>query len=112
MTFESFDVVVVPFPFSDRGTVKRRPALIISSADFNRNHRQLILAMITSTGTDWPSDVMIADWQGAGLNVPCRIRFKLFTLDDALIIRRLGRLTKNDAHSVRNALGIWLASSG
>jgi len=68
--------------------------------------------MITSTGTDWPSDVMIADWQDAGLNVPCRIRFKLFTLDDALIIRRLGRLTKKDADAVRIALGVVLASSG
>ncbi|MDE2949633.1 MAG: type II toxin-antitoxin system PemK/MazF family toxin [Chloroflexota bacterium] len=112
MTFESFDVVVVPFPFSDRGTVKRRPALTISSADFNRNHRQLILAMITSTGSGWPSDVVIADWQDAGLNVPCRIRFKLFTLDDALIIRRLGRLTKRDADAAHNALGVVLASSG
>lgn len=68
--------------------------------------------MITSTGTDWPSDVMIADWQDADLNVPCRIRFKLFTLDDALIIRRLGRLTKKDADAVRIALGVVLASSG
>lgn len=68
--------------------------------------------MITSIGTDWPSDVDIADWQDAGLNVPCRIRFKLFTLDDTLIIRRLGRLTKNDAQFARSALGIWLARNG
>lgn len=112
MTFESFDVVVVPFPFSDRRTVKRRPALIVSSADFNRAHRQSILTMITSTGTDWPSDTMIEGWREAGLNVPCKARFKLFTLDDALIIRRLGRLTKRDANAVGNALGLVLASSG
>jgi len=112
VTSESCDVAVVPFPFSDRWTVKRRPALTVSSADSNRAHRQSILTMITSTGTDWPSDVMIADWQDAGLNVPCRIRFKLFTLDDALIIRRLGRLTKKDADAVRIALGVVLASSG
>lgn len=112
MTFESFDVVVVPFPFSDRRTVKRRPALIVSSADFNRAHRQSILTMITSTGTNWPSDVLIEGWQEAGLNVPCKIRFKLFTLDDSLIIRRLGRLTKRDANAVGSALGLVLASSG
>ena len=112
MTFESFDVVVVPLPFSDSRTVKRRPALIVSSADFNRAHGQSILTMITSTGTDWPSDVMIEGWREAGLNVPCKVRFKLFTLDDALIIRRLGRLTKHDGNAVGNALGRVLASSG
>lgn len=68
--------------------------------------------MITSTGSDWPSDVLVEGWQEAGLKVPCKIRFKLFTLDDALIIRRLGRLTKHDADAVHNALGLVLASSG
>ena len=31
---------------------------------------------------------------GSGLNVPCKVRFKLFTLDDSLIVRKLGRLSK------------------
>lgn len=36
MTCEPFDVVVVPFPFTDRRAAKRRPALALSSAGFNR----------------------------------------------------------------------------
>lgn len=43
MTFKSFAVVVVPFPFSDRRTVKCQPALIVSSADFHQTHRLLAL---------------------------------------------------------------------
>ena len=38
MTFESLDVVVIPFPFKDRRATRRRPALIVSSANFNRTH--------------------------------------------------------------------------
>ena len=40
--------------------------------------------MITSAHARWPSDVALGDWQHAGLNVACWVRFKLFTLDDHL----------------------------
>ena len=111
MTFESLDVVVVPFPFTDRRTSKRRPALIVSSSNFNRAHQQFILAMITSTGSNWPSDLAIQGWREAGLNVPCKVRFKLFTLDDTLIVRKLGTLSKGDAEVVKTALGQVLAGN-
>lgn len=111
VSFESLDVVVVPFPFTDRRAAKRRPALIVSSANFNRNHETSILAMITSAGSDWPSDVEIRDWREAGLNVPCKVRFKLFTLDDSLIVRKLGTLSKRDGEAVKTALGDIVGTS-
>ncbi len=111
MIFESCDVVVVPFPFTDRRAAKRRPALIVSSANFNQAHEQSILAMITSAGSDWPSDVAIQDWREAGLNVPCKVRFKLFTLNDTLIVRKLGTLSKRDGEAVKKALGRVLVSN-
>ena len=104
MTFEPFDVVVVPFPFTDRRAVKRRPALIVSSASFNEAHEQSVLTMITTTAVAWPSDVVLRGWQEAGLNAPCKVRFKLFTLDHSLIVRRLGTLSKRDGAAVRDAL--------
>jgi len=108
--FEPFDVVVVPFPFSDREAERRRPAVIVSSLDFNATHDQSVLAMITTAGGgEWPSDVAIRDWNEAGLSVPCRVRLKLFTLDDALILRRAGALSDRDAEAVRGNLVRFLA---
>ena len=104
MTCDRFDVVAVPFPFTDRPAAKRRPALVVSSTAFNQVHGQSILSMITSARSDWPSDVAIAEWREAGLHVPCRVRFKLFTLDDALILHRIGRLSKSDGTAVATAL--------
>ena len=109
MICEPFDVVVVPFPFTDREADRRRPALVVSSPDFNAIHDQSILAMITSAGGDWPSDVAIRDWREAGLSVPCKVRLKLFTLDDARILRRAGALSDRDAEVVRSALVRFLA---
>lgn len=108
MTCEPFDVVVVPFPFTDREAERRRPAVVVSSPDFNATHGQSILAMITSADGDWPSDVAILDWREAGLCVPCKVRLKLFTLDDALILRKAGVLSERDAEAVRDSLARFL----
>ena len=109
MICEPFDVVVVPFPFTDREAQRRRPALVVSSSAFNAAHHQSILTMITSAGEEWPSDVAIRDWREAGLGVPCRVRLKLFTLDDALVVRKAGALSERDAAAVRSALARFLA---
>jgi len=34
MIYDKFDVVKVPFPFTDKETVKRRPALVISESKY------------------------------------------------------------------------------
>lgn len=55
------DVVVVPFPFTERLASKRRPALVCSSDSYNGATRHLVLAMITTSAhAKWPGDVAIA----------------------------------------------------
>jgi mRNA interferase MazF len=110
VTYNQFDVVVVPFPFTDRPAIKKRPALVVSANNFNTSHHQLILAMITTAKqSDWPSDVPVNDWTEAGLSTSCYVRFKLFTLDRNLIIRGIGSLSKNDKAATRIALKNFLS---
>ena len=96
VTCDPWDVVVVPFPFTERPGAKRRPAVVLSNREFNR-HGHTILAMITTRAhRPWPGDTEIADLEASGLEVPCIIRLKLFTLDNRLVLRRLGRLSAAD----------------
>lgn len=105
MTFKSFDVVAVPFPFTDRDATKRRPALVISNESFNQQHNQIVLSMITTTTDNvWPSDVSLTNWQKAGLKVACQLRLKLFTLDQNLVLKTIGHLSSKDVKSVQAAL--------
>ena len=109
MTFKAFDVVAVPFPFTDRDASKRRPALVISNERFNKQHKQVVLAMITTaTENSWPSDVSLAKWQAAGLKVACYFRMKLFTLDQALVLRTIGHLSPLDVKSVKTVLTSYI----
>ncbi len=104
-TYKAFDVVVVPFPFTDRATSKRRPALVLSDhGAFNAKVGHSVLAMITSAEhSDWPLDTAITDLKAAGLPTPSVVRMKLFTLDHQLIIRKAGALAAKDRQAVARA---------
>ncbi len=111
MTYKPFEVVVVPFPFTDRNTDKRRPALVLSDdIQFNRLSDHAVLAMITSQkNPDWPLDTKITGNRQAGLPAPSKVRMKLFTLDNRLIVKKIGALTDNDKEVVIKALQRLLA---
>ena len=98
--YKLHDVVVVPFPFTDRDATKRRPALVVSDSK-SLNIDKSILAMITSSSHQpWPLDVIIEDLGSTGLNAPSIIRMKLFTLDNSLILKKIGKLSQQDADEI------------
>lgn len=112
MAFDRWDVVVVPFPFTDRPVTRRRPALVISHPEALGNVvGQSVLAMITSAAhSRWPLDVHLTDLVAAGLPAPSIVRMKLFTLDDRLVERRAGQLSVDDAAAVQAALARLLGA--
>ncbi|MCB1145886.1 MAG: type II toxin-antitoxin system PemK/MazF family toxin [Leptospiraceae bacterium] len=112
MQFDQFDVVKVPFPFTELPIVKRRPALVISRADefkFNEITPKVVLAMITSSGhKPWPLDVAIQNLSKTGLSSSSLVRMKIFTIDSQLILAKLGKLSAADVKSVQKSLELLL----
>jgi mRNA interferase MazF len=106
VTFEHFDVVRVPFPFTDRTASKNRPAVVLSDAAlFNVPTGHAVMAMITSAkNPPWSCDCVISDIESAGLPAPSKVRCKLFTLDVRLVREVVGRLSRSDAERVRETL--------
>lgn len=106
MSFDQWAVVVVPFPFTDRDSQKRRPAVVLSTREeYGAPTGHSVLAMVTSAGhARWPLDVEIADLADAGLPAPSVVRMKLFTLDDRLIQRQVGVLSAHDQKATRGSL--------
>ncbi|WP_342268226.1 type II toxin-antitoxin system PemK/MazF family toxin [Candidatus Tisiphia endosymbiont of Empis tessellata] len=101
MIYNKFDVIKVSFPFTDKAAVKKRPALVISTSEYQINYNHCILAMITSAKqTSWQDDITIANLKIAGLPSPSKIRLKIFSLDCDLIIGKLGYLANEDRESV------------
>lgn len=108
MVCNPWEIVVVSFPFTDGPGSKRRPSLVLSAAKFNRQSGHSILAMITSSDRSaWPGDIPL-DPALLGLHRPCVIRMKLFTIDNLLIVRSIGKLpvvAQNKLRSFLETLG-------
>lgn len=100
MTCEQGDLVVVPFPFTEKPGNKRRPAVVLSGESFNDHGHSVLLMVTTKAHPPWPGDTDIHEHRSAGLSSPCLVRLKVFTLDNRLIVKKLGSLSSRDRRRV------------
>ncbi len=102
------DIILVPFPFSDQINSKKRPALIISSDNFNEGSEDVIACAITSN-TDHEHSVYIKpeDWKDGLYSESCVKVSSIFTIEKKIILKRIGRLNAErfgDVSKVLNEL--------
>ena len=103
--YEPGDVVEVPFPFIDAPDRKLRPALVLTSPSFQQKTGACVLVMVTSAERSrWDNDLVLQDWAEAGLRKASLIRWKVFTLEETLIVRRRGSLSETDRKKVAQEL--------
>ncbi|HVY33003.1 MAG TPA: type II toxin-antitoxin system PemK/MazF family toxin [Caulobacteraceae bacterium] len=101
------DIVLVRFPFTSQAASKKRPAVIVSSGAYNLERPDLIMMPVTSQLRPTPavSEVWLRHWQAAGLIKPSAIKPVIATLEQGLVIRRLGALAAEDQDALRLVIG-------
>ena len=109
--FLAGDIVVVPFPYTDRLAEKRRPALVVSNAKLVR-FGVVWVAMITSAENEpWSCDVGIADLDRAGLPAASVVRSaKIACIEPTRILRRAGKLDRRTSQAVASKLRDFLSN--
>jgi len=106
MPYDFGDVVLVPFPFTDQATSKQRPAVIVSTKDYNLAKPDIVLMAITSQFRPSPAfgEVWLSDWQFAGLLRPSVVKPVFATLEQRLILRQLGTLSVTDRAMLKTSI--------
>jgi mRNA interferase MazF len=100
------DVVLVGFPFTNLQATKQRPAVVISSADYQQNRPDIMLMAITSQVRQ-PlafAEYLLQDWQPAGLLKLSLLKPLIATLEQTQIIKTLGKLSPSDQQNLRSIL--------
>jgi mRNA interferase MazF len=106
MPFEFGDVVLVPFPFTDQTAAKQRPAVVVSPRAYNLARPDLVMMAVTSQLRPSPAlgEVWLRHWQAAGLLKPSAVKPVIATLEQGLVIRKLGALAAEDQATLRRAI--------
>ena len=107
------DIVIVPFPYSEKLAEKRRPALVISN-ELVASRGYVWLAMITSARRGQETDdVRVEDFERAGLEKVSLVRpTKIACLEPSRIIRRAGSLSPSLAAKVFDTAKSFIGPRG
>ena len=100
-----WDIVKVPFPYTDRPVRQHRPGLVVAIPAIGDRPALLWVLMITSAeNRGWPGDVAISDLAHAGLPVASVIRTEKIATIDAKDATPIGKLKEPDVAAVSQCL--------
>ena len=107
---EVWDLVKVPFPYTNRAVQQRRPALVVAVPNAPGAPELLWVLMVTSAANrGWPGDVLVSDLAAAGLPAPSVVRSAKIATIEARDAERIGQLPPEDRAKVTAALRDTLA---
>jgi mRNA interferase MazF len=89
------DIALIPIPFTDLSSHKRRPVIVISKDDYHQATADMIVVAMTSNPATTPYSFSIttADLTIGSLNRPGRVRVdRIYTLAQAPAVRVFGRV--------------------
>jgi mRNA interferase MazF len=105
--FNQGEIVLVPVPFTDLSSSRRRPVIVLSNDAYNANTADVVVVAMTSnlTSTAYSFIIDAADLDSGTLNKPSRVRVdKIYPLSQQTIIRRFAKVNAATMDRIRQIL--------
>ncbi len=102
--YKQGEILIVPFPFSDLSSVKRRPVLVISKNLDNKTSYDLIVAGITSKLKDKKHSVLIDNSNLEKGEIPAQSMIKvnkLFSIEQSIVVKKVANINKEALSKVK-----------
>lgn len=101
------DIVLIPIPFTDLTSTKKRPVLVLSKSDYNKRADDVVVAAITSNLEEREYTILVTknDLSEGELKVDSQIRTdKIYTLSQDIIVKRFGHVKGHIIESVKREI--------
>jgi len=105
-SFLRYDVILVKYPFSDLTIFKVRPAIVVN--DYYPSNDIIIVPLTSNTNKLLPGEFILTKWKESGLNVQSTVKRGIYTIDEKLVILKIGTLTIDDSSILEESLRLWL----
>ncbi|MBI4762066.1 MAG: type II toxin-antitoxin system PemK/MazF family toxin [Chloroflexi bacterium] len=101
------EIVLIPIPFTDLSSQKRRPVIIVSNDAYNSKSADIVIVAMTSnpTSVDYSFTITTADLEKGTLNRPSKIRVdKIYTLSQSIVVKTFGQVNTKTLDRIRRTL--------
>ena len=101
------DIVLIPIPFTDLSSSRRRPVIVLSNDDYNRKTEDVIVVAMTSNliQKDYVITITNDNLETGKLNRPSNVRVdKIYALSQHIIIDSFGSINNNTFLQIRDLL--------
>jgi mRNA interferase MazF len=92
---EQGDIVLIPVPFTDLTSHKRRPVIVVSNDEYNGKSADMIVVAMTSNPAPSEYGFLIdsTDLERGRLNHPGTVRIdKIYAISQGLIVKTFGKV--------------------
>jgi mRNA interferase MazF len=108
------DIILVPVPFTDLSSQKRRPVIVISNDAYNRRSADVVVAAMTSNPAKVPYSFQVTstDLREGALNRPGTVRVdKIYTLAQSIVVKKFGKVSATVIERIRQVFGTLIEPS-
>jgi len=109
------EMVLIPIPFSDLKSKKRRPVIVISNNVYNQKTEDIVVVAITSNieKKDYTLLITQNDMEEGNLPKDSIIRVdKIYSLSQTIVAKRLGKIKPVTFERIMTLLNRLIASAG
>ncbi len=104
MDYKQGDILLIPVPFSDLTSKKKRPVLVLSNNEYNKRTEDLIVAAVTSNIRGVKTEVVLDSENMTEGNLPkisCIRPDKIYTLSKGIIVKKYGTVDATKVMEVK-----------
>lgn len=101
------DILLIPVPFTDLSTQKRRPVIVISNDAYNRQTADIVVVAMTSSPqkVQYSFSISSGNLLKGTLNRPGNVRVdKIYTLSQSIVAKSFGRVDDATMDRIRAKL--------